>query len=106
MASSSTHLISYRLCRTAEDSLLNQHRTAGLQKISVRIISSPFCNCLAYRDHEVVQLIGPERVNEGRIVGKVSLGYDYDIVVHELRPSLAPPWASGRRRRLSEAYVT
>jgi hypothetical protein len=32
--------------------------------------------------HELVQ----ERINEGGIVGKVGLGYDYDIVVHELRP--------------------
>ena len=39
MASSSTHLISYGLCRTTGDRLFNQHRAAGLQEISVRIVS-------------------------------------------------------------------
>src|ERR1700733_232270 len=104
-ASSSTHLISYGLCRTTEDRLLNQHRAAGLQEISVRIESSPFRDCLPYRDLEVLNRIGSERINEGGIVGKVGLGYDYDIVVHELRLSPAPPLANGRPRGLFEAYV-
>jgi hypothetical protein len=34
---SSTHFISYGLCRTTEDRL-NQHRATDLQEISVRIV--------------------------------------------------------------------
>ena len=106
-ASRSTHFTSYCLRRMAEDSLLNQHRAAGLQKISVRIVSSPFSNCLAYCDLEVANLSGLERANEGRVVGKISLGNDYDIVVHEVRPKLAPHLGTcDRPRRLFEAYVT
>jgi hypothetical protein len=90
VASSSIHFISYGLCRTTEDRFLNQHRAACLQEILVRIVSSPFCDRLLYRDLEVLNLIGFERVNEGGIVGKIGLGYDYDIVVHELRPNPAP----------------
>jgi hypothetical protein len=74
VASSSTHLISYGLCRTTEDRLLNQHRAAGLQEISVRIVSPPFCNRLPYPDLEVLNLIGFERVNDGGIVGEIGLG--------------------------------
>src|ERR1700731_4634896 len=92
VASSSTHLVSYGLCRTTEDRLFNQHRAAGLQEISVRIVSSPFHDRLPYRDLEVLNLIGSERINEGGIVGKIGFGYDYDIVVHELRPNPAPPF--------------
>jgi hypothetical protein len=51
---------------------------------------SPFCNRLPYRDLEVLNLIGLERINEGGIVGKVSLGYDYDILVHEVGSKVAP----------------
>jgi hypothetical protein len=58
----------------------------------VRIVSPPFRNCLRYPDFEVLYFIGFERIKEGRIVGKVGLGYDYDIVVHELR--LIPPIAA------------
>jgi hypothetical protein len=39
------------------------------------------------------------------IVGKVSLGCDYDIVVHELRQIQRPALARGTSRRLFEAYV-
>ena len=33
---------------------------------------------------------GLERINEGGIVGQVGIGYNYDIVIHELRPNPAP----------------
>ena len=90
IVASSTHRISYGLWRTPEGRLLNQHRAAGLQETLVRIVSPPFCNRLPYPDLEVLNLIGFERVNEGGIVGKIGRGYDYDIIVHELRPNPAP----------------
>ena len=97
--------MSYGLCRTPEDRFLNQHRAAGLEEILVRIASSPFRDRLPYRDLEVVNLIGFERINEGGIVGKVGVGYDYDIVVHELRQIQRPALASSTSLRLFEAYV-
>jgi hypothetical protein len=56
------------------DGARNQHRATDLQEISVRIVSSPFCNRLPHPNLEVLNLIGFERVNDGGIVGEIGLG--------------------------------
>jgi hypothetical protein len=69
--------------RWTETTVQNEWSGDTEYRPGARIYANAVCNRFPYPDLEVVELMGLKRMNEGGIVRKVSLGYDYDIVVHE-----------------------
>jgi len=65
--------------------LLNQHRAPGLHEIPMWVLSTPLSDRLSPSGLEIFNLVGLERIDKGRVVRKVVLADDDDVVVHSLR---------------------